>query len=436
MLPFRFIHAADLHLDSPFAGMSGLTDRVRKHLQQSTFIALDRLVQLAITEKVDFVVISGDIYDSSNTSLRAQLRFMEALEVLDKEHISVYIIHGNHDPLDSPRLAVTMPPSVHIFGPEPESVRAIRRCDGQEVAVITGMSYPTSKVKENISLRYSRRANDSELFHIGLLHASVDGDQEHETYAPCTKKDLIGTEYHYWALGHIHSRRILHESPYIVYPGNIQGRHIRESGPKGCYVVDVNETGAVDMRFTELDSVRWFDIEVSINHYQHPEDLRLDVEERLAGIAGSFESGLSMVRIRLTGRGPVHRKLEDGFILDDIITELRRREDNRAGAAGFAGGVWVESFSLESGAEIQMDRLLQEDSFIGEMLRLGVAQLEGETGRDSVIQHALKPLMEQAEIRYLLSEVSSEEQKEWLRRAMELTVMLLLDDQETGGASA
>lgn len=435
MLPFRFIHAADLHLDSPFAGMSGLTDRVRKHLQQSTFIALDRLVQLSIAEKVDFVVISGDIYDSANTSLRAQLRFMEALKVLDKEHISVFIIHGNHDPLDSPRLAVTMPPCVHVFGPESESVSGFRRCDGQEVAVITGMSYPTSKVKENISLQYSRRDDDSDLFHIGLLHANVDGNQDHETYAPCTKKDLIRSAYHYWALGHVHTRRILQESPHIVYPGNIQGRHIRETGPKGCYVVDVDGAGNVNMQFHELDSVRWSVIEVPINPFQHPDELRLYVEERLARIASSYDTGLSMVRIRLTGRGEIHRKLEDGFILDDMITELRRREDNRAGVAGFAGVVWVERFSLESGAEIQMERLLKEDSFIGEMLRLAVVQLDGDTGRDSVIHHALKPLMEQAEIRHLLSEVAPEEQKEWLRRAMELTAMLLLDDQQAGGAS-
>lgn len=436
MLPFRFIHAADLHLDSPFAGMSGLTDRIRKHLQQSTFIALNRLVQLAVTERVDFVVISGDIYDSSNTSLRAQLRFMEALQVLDEEQIPVYIIHGNHDPLDSPRLAVTMPPLVHIFGSEPETVTAVRRNDGREVAVITGMSYPTSKVTENISLRYDKRATDSDLFHIGLLHANVDGDQEHETYAPCTKKDLISSGYHYWALGHIHSRRILQESPYIVYPGNIQGRHIRETGSKGCYVIDVNEAGTVDMNFHELDTVRWFDKEVSIDHCHHPEELRLDIEELLASIASSYTSGLSMVRIRIKGRGPVHRHLEDGFILDDILTELRRREDNRFGAAGFAGGVWVEGFRLDSGTEIQMEHLLEEDSFIGEMLRLAEAELSGEAGRDSVIGRALKPLMEQAEIRLLLSGISAEEQKEWLRRAMELTAILLLDEQESGGASA
>ncbi|WP_054958013.1 metallophosphoesterase family protein [Paenibacillus dakarensis] len=434
MLPFRFIHAADLHLDSPFAGLSGLTDQVRKQLQQSTFTALDRLVQLATTERVDFVVISGDIYDSANTSLRAQLRFMEALKMLDGEQIPVFIIHGNHDPLDSPRLEVTLPPLVHTFGAEPESVTVSRRSDGQEIAVISGMSYPTSKVKDNISLRYSKRKN-SDLFHIGLLHANVDGDQEHETYAPCTKKDLIGSGYHYWALGHIHSRRILHELPYIVYPGNIQGRHIRETGPKGCYLIDVDEDGTVAMHFRELDTVRWSEIIVSINDCCQPEDFRLEVEEQLAQIASSHTSVFNMVRIRITGRSKVHQMLEDGYILDDMLNELRRKEDNRAGMAGFAGGVWVESFRLESGADFQLDQLLQEDSFIGEMLRMAEAQHVEEAGRNSVIQAAMKPLMEQAEMRQLLLEISIEEQKEWLRRAMELNTVLLLDDQIAGGSS-
>ncbi|MGM1046951.1 MAG: metallophosphoesterase family protein [Bacillota bacterium] len=436
MLPFRFIHAADLHLDSPFAGMSGLTDRVRKYLQQSTFIALDRMVQLAVREKVDFVVISGDVYDSSNTSLRAQLRFMEALEMLDREHIPVFIIHGNHDPLDSPRLAVTLPPLVHVFGPVPESVTVARRRDGQEVAVITGMSYPTSKVKENISLRYNKQAAASELFHIGLLHANVDGNQEHETYAPCSKKDLNAGGYHYWALGHIHSRRTLQESPYIVYPGNIQGRNIRETGPKGCYLVDVDETGAVAMDFRELDTVRWFDMEVSIEGCRQPEDLRLNVERLLADISESYTTGFSMVRIRITGRGSIHRELEDGFILEDLLIDLRRKVDNQAETVGFAGCVWVESFCLSSGAEIQLETLLQEDSFIGELLRLAEAELAGDIGSESVIGHALRPLMDQPEIRLLLTGLTREEQREWLRRAMELTVLLLLEDQEAGGASA
>lgn len=253
MIPFRFLHAADLHLDSRFAGLSHLPQDIRSYLRESTFAALGRLVGVAILQKVDFVVISGDVYDVSEASLQGQLRFREALEELGRHGIQVFLIHGNHDPLDGPRLSSAPPAHVTVFGgSEPEHVTARRREDGREVAVVSGISYPTSKVTENTALRFSRQPGSS-LFHIALLHGNVDGDLQHETYSPCTRKDLIGRGYDYWALGHIHKRSILHEHPPIVYPGNIQGRSIKETGPKGCYTVDVSaegESGWISMNWT------------------------------------------------------------------------------------------------------------------------------------------------------------------------------------------
>lgn len=433
MLPFRFIHAADMHLDSPFTGMSGVSDLMRKHLRQSTFAALERMVGLAVSEKVDFVVISGDVYDSAQTSLRAQLRLAEALDTLHHEGIGVYLIHGNHDPLDSPRLAVTLPPNVHVFGPEPQSVTARRR-DGREAAVISGMSYPTAKVIENIALRYPGRRDNPELFHIAMLHANVDGDQAHETYAPCTKRDLIAQGCDYWALGHIHSRRILNESPYIVYPGNIQGRNIRETGPKGCYLVSVDENGKADLTFHELDAVRWCRMEAPIGGFDQVEAWRLELDRLVAGLSATHHSKLSVVRIAVTGRGPLHRQLEDGFILEDLKSELRRSAESRAAAGGFGGSVWIESFVLESGAEVDWERLRTEDSFSGELLRLAEAELAGHA-ESGLVSRALGPLLDQAEIRLLLSSVTPEEQREWLRRAVELTT-LLLQEQDGGGETA
>ncbi|KKO52777.1 metallophosphoesterase family protein [Paenibacillus sp. DMB20] len=433
MLPFRFIHAADLHLDSPFTGMSGISDLLRKHLRQSTFAALERMVGLAVSERVDFIVISGDVYDSAQTSLRAQLRLAEALETLHREGIGVYLIHGNHDPLDSPRLAVTLPPNVHVFGSEPESVTARRR-DGREAAVISGMSYPTAKVTENIALGYPANRDNPELFHIAMLHANVDGDQAHETYAPCTKRDLISKGCDYWALGHIHSRRILNESPYIVYPGNIQGRNIRETGPKGCYLVSVNENGKAALTFHELDTVRWFRMEAPIDGFDQVEAWRLELDRLVAELSATHHSRLSIVRIAVTGRGPLHRQLEDGFILDDLKSELRRSAESKAATGGFGGCVWIESFVPEFGAEVDWERLRTEDSFNGELLRLAEAELEGHM-ESELVSHALRPLLDQAEIRSLLSAVTPDEQREWLRRAVELTT-LLLQEQGGGGETA
>lgn len=432
MLPFRFIHAADLHLDSPFTGLSGVSGVLRRHMRESTFTALNRLVHLAVTEKADFVVIAGDVYDSSNISLRAQLRLTEAMERLNREGIGVYVIHGNHDPLDSPRLAVTLPPNVHVFGPEPETVIARRREDGREVALVSGMSYPTAKVTENIALRYPKTAQ-GELFMIGLLHANVDGDQAHETYAPCTRRDLVERGYDYWALGHIHTRRTLHESPPIVYPGNIQGRSIRETGPKGCYMVHVDESGQARLQFHELDEVRWHMLEAPISGFGEIEPWRLELDRQLAELSADQPDRLNLVRIQVTGRGPVHRLMEDGFVLDDLKNELRRTAESRL-EAGIPGGcVWVESFALVSGAEVDWERLRTEDSFHGELVRLADAELE--LNESGLLNRALRPLMDQPEIRQLLSAISPEERQEWLRRAVELTT-LLLQEQDGGGETA
>ncbi|ANA78641.1 DNA repair exonuclease [Paenibacillus glucanolyticus] len=435
MASFRFIHTADLHLDSPFIGISGLDDSLRSFVQDSTFRALDQLVRLAMDQQVDFIVISGDIYDSSNISLRAQLRFMEALERLGKEGIAVYAIHGNHDPLDSTKLSMTLPSHVHVFGGEPASVTAVRRSDREEVAVITGMSYPTSKVTDNIAIRYP--APTSGLYQIGLLHANVDGDPQHETYAPCSKKDLIHAGFHYWALGHIHSRRTLQESPYIVYPGNIQGRHVRETGPKGCYVVDVDEDFNTKLCFHELDSMRWNVVEAPIDSTQDVDAWRLSLERILTHTSRENPEQLSMIRVRITGRSPVHRQLESGSVLDELLADLRRREAAKGRMSGYRGCVWIESFTLQSGNAIDTERLLQEDSFAGDLLRLA----RQEQGRlhepDGVAARSVEPLLEHAEIRSLLDDTSPEEMLDWLRRAEELTLGLLLRDRSQGeGAGA
>lgn len=427
MASFRFIHAADLHLDSPFIGISGLDDSLRSFVQESTFRALERLVKLAIDEQVDFIVISGDIYDSSHISLRAQLRFLESLERLGAEGIAVYVIHGNHDPLDSTKLSMKMPAHVYVFGAEPGSVTAVRRSDRQEVAVVSGMSYPTSKVTDNIALRYP--APIPKLYHIGLLHANVDGDPQHETYAPCSQKDLIRAGYHYWALGHVHSRRTLREAPYIVYPGNIQGRHIRETGPKGCYVVDVDDQFNTRLRFHELDSMRWVAVDAPVDAFRDVDEWRRSLADILARIASENANQLSMVRVRITGRGPIHRQLESGHVLEELLADWRRKEAAKGAACEYRGCVWIESFSLQSGGSLDMQRLLAEDSFVGDLLRLVRREQKRMQAPDGAIAASLQPLLEHAEIRTLLEETAPDEIEDWIRRAEELTLGLLLRDR-------
>jgi DNA repair protein SbcD/Mre11 len=433
MIPFRFLHAADLHLDSRFAGLSHIPPEVRSLLRESTFAALGRLVGVAIESQVDFVLISGDVYDISDSSLQGQLRFQEALQELGRHNIRVYLIHGNHDPLDGPRLTGNLPEHVTVFGGDhPGQATARRRSDGQEVAVISGLSYPTSKVTENTALAFERQPG-SELFHIALHHCNLDGDPQHETYSPCTRWDLIERGYDYWALGHIHTRSIVHERPYIVYPGNIQGRSIKETGPKGCYVADVNQDGLVTLHFHELDVVRWQVRELSIQGLKDEGEWIDAVERAIEGIREEYPQMMSVVRFRLTGRGVVHRLLAEKGAAADLLGELQRREGIRAQRKAYGGLVWVEGFSLESGIEIDRERLREEDSFLGEMLRLSERNLDSEEELEQLIRSALAPLMENRELRRLLSETGMDEKRVWLERAAELGVTLLSGAEEPAG---
>jgi len=428
MVPFKFIHAADLHLDSQFKGVSGLSDGIRAFLRESTFASLERLTQLAIREQADFMVISGDVYDAKDSSLQAQLRFQEALDRLGEHGIGVYIIHGNHDPLDGPRMRTAKKEHVHVFGPDFERATACRRQDRQPVAVIGGISYPSSKVTENTS-RYFHRSKDSSLFHIALLHANVDGDPTHETYSPCTRRDLTAAGYQYWALGHIHKRQVLQEYPHIVYPGNIQGRSIREAGAKGCYAVQVDKDGNVELEFHELDTVRWFQETISIDGMDGEESFHTMVEARMQNIRSERPGQMSIVRFIVTGRGSLHERLEQGRMAEELLHEFRRRAVRSAGEpGGLRGLVWIESFEIRSGPWIDREALLQEDSFLGELLRYGQRAGEDERIRSDLLRSALGPLTANAELRRLLAETTEEERAGWLRRAEEMAVMLLAKD--------
>ncbi|MHA0857950.1 metallophosphoesterase family protein [Paenibacillus sp. CMAA1364] len=428
MTPFRFIHAADLHLDSKFAGIKGLSDHIRQHVRESTFTAFRHLIDVAIAEQVDFIVISGDVYDAADSSLRAHLALHTAFEELANHGIHTYVIHGNHDPLDAPRLHIKESDYIHVFGSEVASYTARRRKDQREVAIVSGISYPTSKVTENTALKF-HRIDGSTLFHIAVLHANVDGDPLHETYSPCTRQQLSSSGYDYWALGHIHQRQVIQEYPHIVYAGNIQGRSVKETGPKGCYVVEVSEEGLVDLSFHILDQVRYVVEEISIQDINDIDDWRMRVEEKVDSLRLLHPDRMSIVRWVMTGRSPIHRELESGYVAHEMEEELRRREIERAQRGQFAGLVWCERISLQSGIEINQSELMLEDHFLGEMLRLSNQIVQHE----ELLDKALAPLKSNRIIREMVQEATDEERQDWIERARELGAMLLIDHTSDGG---
>ncbi|MGE7601943.1 metallophosphoesterase family protein [Peribacillus sp. NPDC097675] len=252
MSKVTFIHAADFHLDSPFSGLKDLPASLLKEIRESPFKSFQKIVDEAINLHVDFMVISGDLFDGENRNLRTQVRFRREMERLLQNEIPAFIIHGNHDHLSGSWISVDQPENVHIFSAETE-VKRYEKKDGTTVHLY-GFSYPRRHVTERIIESY-RKSGVAD-YHIGLLHGNLEGNTEHSDYAPFSLKELEAKDFDYWALGHIHKRQVVSEHPLVIYPGNIQGRNRKESGVKGCVLVEMDGE-AKGHSFIETSGVIW-----------------------------------------------------------------------------------------------------------------------------------------------------------------------------------
>ncbi|EKZ1697534.1 exonuclease SbcCD subunit D [Listeria monocytogenes] len=238
MKEIQFLHMADLHLDSPFIGLSTLPQPLFSAMQESTFQSLERITTVAIKEAVDFVLIAGDIYDSEDQSVRAQARFAKEMKRLEAANIPVFMIHGNHDFIEKHKEKLALPSNVHVFSEQVE-VMSYKTVTGVSVNIY-GFSYNERHIRSSRVDEYKIQGDAD--FHIALLHGSeVSSSEEHDVYAPFRVQEISRKGFDYWALGHIHKRQLLAESPSIYYPGNIQGRNRKESGEKGASIVTLSE---------------------------------------------------------------------------------------------------------------------------------------------------------------------------------------------------
>lgn len=233
----KFIHAADLHLDSPFKGLKQLPRNILKTVKESTFLSLRNIVNEAIKNKVDFVLLAGDIYDIDDRSIKAQVFLKDELERLKAENIPVFLIHGNHDYQANNDAHLSMPSNVTVFS-EAVGTRIISTSSGERVA-ISGFTYNQKWIEERKIKHYPQRSGQAD-YHIGLLHGYAEGQEsEHARYAPFSLSELREKNYDYWALGHIHKRQQLSKEPLVYYSGNTQGRNKKETGEKGCLLVEL-----------------------------------------------------------------------------------------------------------------------------------------------------------------------------------------------------
>jgi predicted phosphodiesterase len=249
----KFLHAADIHLDSPLAGLRARADIPEAVIAHCTRRAFSAMVDLAIAEDVAFVVIAGDLYDGDWKDFSTGLFFAAEMRRLARP---CFLLRGNHDARSVITGKLVLPGNVREFSSR--SCETFLRADLG--VALHGHSFPNRAVPEDLSAGYP--APVPGVLNIGVLHTSAEDRGAHELYAPCAVGALVLKGYEYWALGHVHARQILHERPYVVFPGNLQGRHANETGPKGCVIVTVEDGIVVDVAHRPVDVLRWASLAV------------------------------------------------------------------------------------------------------------------------------------------------------------------------------
>lgn len=398
----KFIHAADLHLDSPFSGLKGLPDYVWQSIRQSTFHALRSLTDAAIQAEVDFVLLAGDIYDLEDRSIKAQAVFREEMERLEEAEIPVYIIHGNHDFLAEEEMHLEMPKNVTVFNSDVETIHLTTK-RGERVAV-SGFSYDQRWVTERKILQYPHR-DPSVDWHIGMLHGYAEGNHsEHAHYAPFSIQELQSKEYDYWALGHIHKRQQVSERPLAYYPGCLQGRNKKESDPKGFLMVELTKTEQT-VQFEPVAPIEWVTEEISIENGRTIEDVYSAIKEIVDQQKEKDTSSFLTLTLIDDGGVPenVRRKIQNG----ELAEAFQSSREN-------ASFVWVNELNLKQQTankipalealfpeewaqvleEVQQDGVFRDvtSDFFQQARQASLLEVRNEFYRESILAQALEHL--------------------------------------------
>ena len=332
---FSFIHAADLHVDSPLAALGTKDASVALRFAQAGRKAVTALVDEAISSKAAFLIIAGDVFDGDWRDYSTGLFMVRELSRLGRANIPAFIVKGNHDAESIVSRNLPDPPGVTVFGGHKAEIHLL-----EEFRVaLHGRSFPKREPPAGFVASYPKPQPG--YLNIGILHTALDGTRDgHDAYAPCTVQELAAFGYDYWALGHIHGREIVSKAPWIVYPGNIQGRSVRETGAKGAMRVTVEDGRIASVEPVILDAARWAHESVDISGCASPAELDARVEACLAMVHASAQGRAVALRLTLHGSSALHTGLSARR--DDII------EDIRARALHLADDFWVERVVIDS----------------------------------------------------------------------------------------
>ena len=350
----RFIHTADIHLDSPLRGLSSYEGAPVALLREAPRAAFRNLVDIAIEEKIDFMIIAGDLYDGNWRDYNTGLFFVAEMARLNRASIPVYLLYGNHDAESEITKNLTLPPNVHRFGSKAPQTFKI---PSLQVA-LHGQSFRQAATMENLAKDYPPA--ESGYFNIGVLHTALQGHEPHANYAPCSVSELKAKDYDYWALGHVHEAVVVHERPHIVFPGNLQGRHIREAGARGAFLVTEHE-GEVTLDRLDVDVLRWHTLEVNVTRAKSFQEA---IREASIALTLAYErqaDGRPMaVRVQFSGRSTVHGQL--------FGMEAQLRAEVLGLAAALAPDrIWIEKVVVGTTPELDPKAIAARSDALAEL---------------------------------------------------------------------
>lgn len=358
----RVLHAADLHVDSPMRGLIAYDGAPVDEIRAVTRAAFRSLVAEAIDRQVHLVLLSGDLYDGNWRDYNTGLFVVSQLAELHEAGIPVVIVYGNHDADSQLTRRLHLPPNTTVLS----SAKPETQVFSDLGVAVHGQSYATRAIGADLSLAYPNA--DPGLLNIGMLHTCFDGSLGHDPYAPCTLAGLRSKGYAYWALGHVHDHRVVCEDPMVVFPGNLQGRHARETGPKGATLVSFvdHEPNIEQLTF---DIVRWERCRVDLTGARTLDECLARCRESLLGLLSATGAARYAIRVELAGPSS----------LNGLLRAKSEQVSNEVRALSLALGgadVWIEKVVVATSPST-VRPTLEADGVAGEIARV-LAELKGD----------------------------------------------------------
>lgn len=373
MTSFRFIHTADIHLDSPLIGLAGQEGSAADRIRTATREAFENLVGLALHEEVAFVIIAGDLYDGDWRDYQTGLFFVRQMGRLAAAGVPVFLLYGNHDAESQITRRLVLPENVNPFSSRKPGTFQLKELG----VALHGQSYRQRDIADNLVPAYPEPITG--MFNIGVLHTGLGGMGGHANYAPCALDDLVNKGYDYWALGHVHQTAVLHERPHVIFPDNLQGRHIRETGPKGAYLLSVEDGELVEAVSVASDVVRWARLTVPLDGCTRVTEAVDRVREAIENaVARDADGRLLACRVELTGQTDTHGGL--------LASTEQLLAEARSAALGFGEDLaWIERIVVATRPTLDAATLRAREDALGELQRM----LE-DAGEDAELQQLLE----------------------------------------------